>query len=295
MATIRARMTADEHEARRISDLLEQAFEAEGYPVSVYEKVMDGPWTAEILFFDGTPEDAAPRIAERLGADAFSASIEADVLPETDWVVKSLEGLKPVRAGRFMVYGGHDADKLPANAIGIRIEAAQAFGTGHHGTTAGCLDELGRVLTRRNYSRVLDLGTGSGVLAIGIAKLAHVPVLATDIDPVATRIAAENARLNGVQSYLEVLTATGVTHRRFAECGPFDLVVANILARPLMGLAAPIAALMDREATLVLSGLRVSDGPRVIAAYRSQGFRLVRRGVREDWLTLTLANGRAEP
>lgn len=295
MTTIRARITADENEAKRISDILEVAFEDEAYPVSVYEIEMDGPWTAEILFFDGTPEDAAGRIYERVGEDAFAAPIEADILPPTDWVVKSLEGLKPVVAGRFMVHGGHDTEKVPANAFGIHIEAAQAFGTGHHGTTAGCLKELGRLLSRRGYERVLDLGTGSGVLAIGIAKLARVPVLATDIDPLATKIAAENARLNGVQGYLETLTATGVTHRRFSERGPFDLVVANILAKPLMRLAAPITALMDRDATLVLSGLRVSDGPRIIATYRTQGFRLVRRGECEGWLTLTLTNGRAEP
>lgn len=295
MTTIRARITADEFEAKRIADLLEAAFDDEGNPVSVYEIEMDGPWTAEILFFDGAPEDAAGRIRENLGADTFTAPVEADILPPTDWVVKSLEGLKPVAAGRFVVHGSHDRDKVPANAFGIEIEAAQAFGTGHHGTTAGCLAELGRLLSRRGYERVLDLGTGSGVLAIGIAKLAHVPVLATDIDPLATRIAGENARLNGVQNYLETLTATGVTHRRFDECGPFDLVVANILARPLMRLAAPIAALMDRDATLVLSGLRVTDGPRIIATYRTQGFRLVRRAERDGWLTLTLANGRAEP
>lgn len=295
MNIIRARITADEIEAKRIAGILEAAFEDDGNPVSIYEIEMDGPWTAEILFFDGTPGEAEERIRDRVGADAFGAPVVADTLPETDWVVKSLEGLKPVRAGRFMVHGGHDRAKVPANAIGIEIEAAQAFGTGHHGTTAGCLAELGRVLSRRRYSRVLDLGTGSGVLAIAIAKLARVPVLATDIDPVASAIAARNARLNGVQAQVETLTATGVSHRRFAEWAPFDLVVANILAKPLMQLAAPLAALMQSDATLVLSGLRVSDGPRVIAAYRLQGFRLVRRGERDDWLTLTMANGRAEP
>ena len=294
MPMIRARVTADEIEAKRIAGILEAAFEEEAYPVSVYETVMDGPWVAEILFYDGTPDDVRAQILDRVGTDAFAAPVEADVLEEVDWVAKSLESLKPVTAGRFVVHGSHDRDRISPHAIGIEIEAAQAFGTGHHGTTAGCLEELGRVLKRRRYSSILDLGTGSGVLAIAMAKLAHLPVLATDIDPVATRAARQNARLNEVPGLVECVTATGVQHPRIRARAPFDLVVANILARPLMALAHPISQLMAKPGTLVLSGLRVADGPRVIAAYRDQRFRLTHRIEHDDWLTLTFANTRTE-
>ena len=294
MPMIRARVTADELEARRIAGILEAAYEEEAYPVSVYETVMDGPWVAEILFFDGEPEAVKADILDRVGTDAFAAPVEADVLEEIDWVAKGLESLTPVTAGRFVVHGSHDRDRISPYAIGIEIEAAQAFGTGHHGTTAGCLEELCRVLKRRRYSSILDLGTGSGVLAIAMAKLAHLPVLATDIDPVATKAARENARLNEVPGLVECVTAAGVQHPRIRARAPFDLVVANILARPLMALAHPISQLMAKPGTLVLSGLRVADGPRVIAAYCDQRFRLTHRIEHDDWLTLTFANTRVE-
>ncbi|WP_321339225.1 50S ribosomal protein L11 methyltransferase [Breoghania sp.] len=290
MPMIRARATADELEARRIAGILEVAFEEDGYPVSVYETVMDGPWVAEVLFYDGEPEAVKAEILDKVGTDAFAAPLETDVLEEIDWVAKSLESLKPVRAGQFIVHGSHDRDKIESFDIGIEIEAAQAFGTGHHGTTAGCLEELGRLFKRHQYSSILDLGTGSGVLAIAMAKLAKARVLATDIDPIATKAAKANARLNEVPGLIECVTATGVHHSRIRARAPFDLVVANILARPLMALAHPISQLVARPGTLVLSGLRVADGPRVLASYRNQGFRLIHRLERDDWLTLTFAN-----
>ncbi|MDJ0931165.1 50S ribosomal protein L11 methyltransferase [Breoghania sp.] len=294
MPMIRARVTAEETEAKRIAGILEAAFEEEAYPVSVYETVMDGPWVAEILFFDGDPEAVRAEILDKVGTDAFAAPVVTDVLEDIDWIAKGLESLTPVSAGRFVVHGSHDRDKISPYAIGIEIEAAQAFGTGHHGTTVGCLEELCRVLKRRHYKSILDLGTGSGVLAIGMAKLAHLPVLATDIDPVATAAAKANARLNEVLGLVECVTATGVDHPRIRARAPFDLVVANILARPLMALARSISLLMAKPGTLVLSGLRVADGPRVIASYRGQGFRLTHRIEHEDWLTLTFANTRTE-
>ncbi|WP_305986189.1 50S ribosomal protein L11 methyltransferase [Roseibium sp. MMSF_3544] len=293
MKTIRVRIVAEELEAKRIADVLERAFEDEGNPVSIYEATEDGKlWSAEILLFDMEEKEAADLVRDRLGSDAFAAPLEAAELPDINWVEKSLEGLKPVRAGRFFVHGGHDREKVPPGAIGLEIEAALAFGTGHHGTTAGCLEEIDRLLSLREYENILDLGTGTGVLAIAAALKARQTVLATDIDPVATRTALENARLNGAGHLVRGFTANGVEDRRFGLCGPFDLVIANILARPLMKMAKAIGGRTTQTATLVLSGLRVEDGPRILSAYRCQGFVLDKRREKNGWLTLTLVRGR---
>ncbi|MCV0428290.1 MAG: 50S ribosomal protein L11 methyltransferase [Roseibium sp.] len=293
MKTIRVRITAEELEAKRISDVLERAFEDEGYPVTVYEATPNGKiWAAEILLFDVDPEEAAAQVRDRVGADAFAAPLDAEELPDINWVEKSLEGLKPVQAGRFMVHGGHDRDKVPPGAIGLEIEAALAFGTGHHGTTAGCLEEIDRLLSLREYDSILDLGTGTGVLAIAAALKARQVVLATDIDPIATKTALENASLNGARHLVRGFTANGMEDRRFRLYGPFDLVIANILARPLMKMSKSVGEHMAQTATLVLSGLRVEDGPRILFAYRCQGFVLDRRREKDGWLTLTLVRGR---
>ena len=295
MSTIRVRITAPEIEAKRIYELLSRDFEDDGNPVTVFEASADGrDWTAEILLFDMSEGEAAELVKDRLGADAFAAPVEAVELEDINWVEKSLEGLSPVQAGRFFIHGSHDRAKRPLAGISIEIEAALAFGTGHHGTTAGCLIEIDRLLTRRSYERMLDLGTGTGVLAIAMARLSRQPVLATDIDPVATITARANAVHNLAGNLVRTATAAGVDSRIFAEAGPFDLVVANILARPLMRMAAGLSERMTRSATLVLSGLRVEDGPRILFAYGLQGFHLVRRQNRDGWLTLTLVRGRHE-
>ncbi|NVK33783.1 MAG: 50S ribosomal protein L11 methyltransferase [Rhodobacteraceae bacterium] len=294
MKTTRVRIIAEELEAKRIADLLESVFEDDGNPVAIYEATPDGKfWAAEVLLFDVEPDAAILEVQTRVGKDAFTAQIEAEILPDINWVEKSLEGLKPVRAGRFFVHGSHDRDEVPAGGvIGLEIQAALAFGTGHHGTTAGCLEEIDRLFSRQEFIRVLDLGTGTGVLAIAVARLQRQHVLATDIDPVATKTAADNAVINGVGPLVSTFTANGMEDRRFDEFGPFDLVVANILARPLMKMAKSIAAKMTSRATLVLSGLRIEDGPRILFAYSCQGFHLERKSAKDGWLTLTLVRGR---
>lgn len=293
MKTIRVRIVADELEAKRFAELLEQVFEDDGNPVTVFEASEDGKiWAAEVLIFDMEAEEARELVQSRIDGDALAGQLEAEELPDINWVEKSLEGLKPVRAGRFLVHGSHDKDKVPPGAIGLEIEAALAFGTGHHGTTAGCLEEIDRLLSMREYRNILDLGTGTGVLAIAAALKARQTVLATDIDPVATRTALENARLNGAGHLVKGFTANGVEDRRFGLYGPFDLVIANILARPLMRMAKSIGSQMTQTATLVLSGLRIEDGPRILFAYGCQGFILDRKREKDGWLTLTLVRGR---
>lgn len=288
-------MSAAELEAKRISSILESAFEDEGNPVTIFEDSADGKiWTAEILLFDMEIEEAVAQVRDRVGSDAFAVPVDAVELSDVNWVEKSLEGLAPVKAGRFVVHGSHDRSKVPPGALGLEIEAALAFGTGHHGTTAGCLEEIDRLLNMREFDSILDLGTGTGVLAIAAAKLTKQYVLATDIDPVATRTAAENAWLNGVGPLVKTFTANGMEDRKFDLYGPFDLVIANILARPLMKMARSIATRMTDRATLVLSGLRVEDGSRIIFAYGTQGFHLVRKGEKDGWLTLTFERGRAK-
>ena len=209
-------------------------------------------------------------------------------LPETDWVAKSLEGLKPVRAGRFLVHGAHDRDRVKPNDIAIEIEAGQAFGTGHHGTTTGCLIAIEREAKTRTIRNALDVGTGSGVLAIALAKMAKARVLASDIDPVATRVANENVRLNGVAAFVRTLTAAGLSGRAFRERAPYDLVVANILAGPLAALAPAIRRHVAPGGTVILSGLLPEQRTRIVAAYRGTGLLLVRSMIVEGWLTLVL-------
>ena len=186
-----------------------------------------------------TTSSAAPRPRCGVIIDSTGATLllESEALPDIDWVARSLEGLKPVRAGRFFVHGAHDRTLSHVGSIAIEIEAGLAFGTGHHGTTAGCLEMIDRVVRRERPRNALDLGAGSAVLAIAVAKLGRIPVLATDIDPVAIRVARQNVRLNGASAYVQAVTATGFHHPAFAANAPFDLIVANILARPLMQLA----------------------------------------------------------
>ncbi len=216
-----------------------------------------------------------------------SANFTVAPLPERDWVAEGLSGLPPVRAGRFLVHGRHVRSVRRANDIAIEIEAAQAFGTGHHGTTAGCLTAIEAALARRwTIRRAADIGTGTGLLAIAIARMAHVPVVATDIDPVATATARANARHNGVAAYVQAATAIGTGHALYRETGPFDLIVANILAGPLARLATDIRRIAAPGARIILSGLLPDQQRSVTAAYRNTGLRVAGARHVDGWLTL---------
>ncbi|MBB5755258.1 50S ribosomal protein L11 methyltransferase [Prosthecomicrobium pneumaticum] len=276
--------------ANRLAEAISDSDEL-GWPTVATTEQKDGSWTVEIYHEDALDEAALGALTEAvLGPDA-PAFIFTE-LPDENWVAKSLEGLKPVRAGRFLVHGSHDRDKAGIADIAIEIEAGLAFGTGHHGTTAGCLLAIDALGKARRYARILDLGTGTGVLAIAMAKAWKRKVLATDIDPVAVAVAHENARLNGVGPLVETAVAAGFGHPVFTARAPFDLVVANILAGPLVALSAPLARRLAPRATVVLSGLLTEQGPRVVAAYRRQGLRLARADARDGWLTLVLEKGR---
>lgn len=288
MGQTRLHVAATKVEAERIFDALEAAFEEDGLPLAVQEIDEDRDIHEVSLYVDGDPEPAAGRVRELLAQLALPRPVGREALPDIDWVAKSLEGLRPVRAGRFFVHGAHDRDKRRDGDIAIEIEAGLAFGTGHHGTTAGCLEMLESVVAAEHPRNALDLGTGSAVLAIALAKLAGIPVLATDIDPVATDVAAGNARLNGAAGLVEAVTATGFGHPAFAQRGPFDLIVANILAGPLMELAPDMARHLTPDGSLILSGILDRQEEAVLAAYAAAGFRHMRTLHLEGWATIHL-------
>ena len=213
-------------------------------------------------------------------------------LPDQDWIRQSQEGLPPVRAGRFFVYGAHDVGVVPPGVIPIRIEAGLAFGTGHHETTALCLKALSRLAKRQRFARVLDLGCGTGVLAIAAAKLWREPVLATDIDPIAVEVARENARVNEVAPLVRAAVADGLIHPATANLVSFDLICANILVAPLTWLAPTLSAALAPCGIAVLSGLLRNQENLVLSFYRAQGLKL-RESLRDGpWSALVLERPR---
>lgn len=288
MTQTRLYFTAAKAEADRIFAALETAFEEDGLPLALLE-LDEGRDIHEVsLYADEEVDAVEARIVAILSGLALPKAIAREAVPDIDWVARSLEGLKPVRAGRFLVHGGHDRQKRRNGDLSIEIEAGLAFGTGHHGTTAGCLEMLEKVVLRERPRNALDLGTGSAVLAIALAKLARIPVLATDIDPVAVRVAAANARLNHVKNLVETAAAPGFHHPIFAARAPFDLIAANILARPLMMLAPQMARHIAPGGSIVLSGILERQRDAVVSAYVGQKFRHVRTLHREGWVTIHL-------
>ena len=248
----------------------------------------DKQWCVEVHF--AQPPDLEPlrSMFAAASSEALARRLVVDKIPARDWVKESLAGLAPVGAGRFLVHGAHDRARVPPNRICIEIEAATAFGTGHHGTTRGCLLALDALARHQAPRHILDLGTGSGVLAIAAAKLWRAPVLATDIDIHAVRAARGNAAKNGVRGLVETVQAAGLTAPRVAACAPFDLVLANILLTPLQRLAAPLARSLWPHARVVLSGVLAGQAEAAISAYRSQGLMLERRIPLDEWVTLVM-------
>jgi ribosomal protein L11 methyltransferase len=289
-----ARLVTDRATAQRLAEFLTESLDEQNVVVAAFESD-GGNWTTAIYFSD-PPNETATRalIALELGAESANALVFERV-EARDWVAASLEGLAPVAAGRFLVHGRHDRARVRANRIGIEIEAALAFGTGHHGTTRGCLLALDHLAKRSLVNRervmrlrVLDVGTGTGVLAIAAAKALRTRVVASDIDPRALMVARENARLNRTAPAIEFNAAGGLDAHHFLKCGPFDLILANILLGPLQRLARPLARLLAPGAHVVLSGLLNNQAQAALIAYRAQGLVLQRRIILDEWTTLVL-------
>lgn len=283
--TVVARLACDQSTAERLAAFLGEtlddavcaAFEDDG-----------GQWRLAI-HFAVPPDDASLRAQVALaGGGAAAAALSIETVDEVDWVAQSLAGLRPVRAGCFLVHGAHDRSSVKPNDIGIEIEAALAFGTGHHGTTRGCLLALDHLAKRRRAARVLDLGTGSGVLAIAAAKRLHARVVASDIDRVALAAARGNARLNRTAPAINFVRAAGTQAHTIVASAPYDLIFANILLGPLMRLAVPLRRLTARGGRIVLSGLLPAHANAALTIYLAQGLALERRIALEGWMTLVL-------
>jgi ribosomal protein L11 methyltransferase len=356
--TTAARLTTDESTAHWLQAALAECCDGEAVAVSIAQEA-DGRWSLALHFRDrpnesvvrSLIESAAAKKAHQDFAQALARALTFETLAPTDWVRKSLEGLTPVEAGRFLVHGRHDRSRVGINRIAIQIEASLAFGTGHHASTRGCLLALDRIMKRgracpakslpsgltwldprvgtgfakkdmlkqsdkagwrfeekpsrssrerrtrgdataarrgKKKAAVLDIGTGTGVLAIAAAKALHRPVVASDIDARAVAIARDNIRINGVAAGVEIVHAAGVGARRFRERSPFSVVFANILLDPLVKLATPIAKLVAPNGRVVLSGLLNAQGAAAIASYRARGLALAQRIALGGWTTLVL-------
>jgi ribosomal protein L11 methyltransferase len=255
----------------------------EGAAYSILEEDEDrGIWRIDAF---PTSDEQADAFRRSLGG--FPAlTVKTEPLADADWLAMALSGLPPVRAGRFFVYGMHDRGRTPPNAVNLRIEAGAAFGTGHHGTTVGCLMAYDRLLKARRFERVLDVGCGTGVLAIAAAKCGSTTAVGTDIDRVSVRISRENARVNRVRA--RFVHANGLRHPDVRAFAPYDLVFANILARPLVALAGPIHGALRPGGVAILSGLLRTQERMVRAAYLARGFRLKSRIHRDAWASLVL-------
>src|SRR6201991_4492959 len=216
----------NEHAAKRVVDVLTEIFFDGDAAVAAFEQP-DGRWDVTVHFAEEPDQALLREIVTNAASSEIAGTLTFETVEAKDWVKASLEDLVPVPAGRFVVHGSHDREHVPANKLAIEIEAALAFGTGHHGTTRGCLLLLDHVLKARAPKRVLDLGTGTGVLAIAAAKALRRGVFASDIDPPSVQVARENARLNETGHLVEMIRATGFSAPQFSRRGPFDLVLAN--------------------------------------------------------------------
>jgi ribosomal protein L11 methyltransferase len=274
--------------AMELSDALEACPWPEALAVSMVEtdEARD-LWRIEAIYADEPEAGDIDEALQRAGLGNRKLSIGA--VPQKDWVRESLAGLAPVVAGRLFVHGNHDRHLRPPGSINIEIDAGLAFGTGHHNTTRGCLLAVQRTLKSYKPVNCLDVGCGSGVLAIAVCKLTGVPAIASDIDADAVKVTRDNARINGTAHLMRCVTAAGLDHPSISAHAPYDLIVANILARPLMSLAPAIARALSTRGRLILSGLTSDQVRMVRASYLAQGLCIVDTLIDANWATLTLA------
>lgn len=271
------------HAASSLQDFTEPAPDA----LTIFENG-PGRWRLEAFFNDWIDgRDVASEIAAFVGKPLPPFVVEN--VPDLNWVAISQAALPPVEAGRFVVHGSHDCGRVARGPSTILIDAGEAFGTAHHATTLGCLLAIDRITRVQAFDTILDLGCGSGVLAIALAKaLPGADIIATDMDPQSVKVAAANMRLNGVGNRIATAVAAGVNHMWLRQSPPFGLIVANILAGPLIELAPALAKKVTRGGTLLLSGILIPQAPQVIAAYRACGFHILRHDRITGWSTLTL-------
>jgi ribosomal protein L11 methyltransferase len=330
--TVMGTLITDEQSARRVADRFAEAFFGTEVAVSLVDHG-HGQWRVAFYFGREIDEGSVRDLAVAAAGAKAAKGLRFERIAAKNWVAESLLGLKPITVGRFMVHGAHDRDRVPPNRIGIEIEAALAFGTGHHGSTRGCLVALDRLCKSMNSARrkqisplsckgrgeahrvrrpktlnrlalarrpspfrqsssfphILDLGTGSGVLAIAAAKSLRRRVLASDIDALAVRVARDNARFNRRGPFVRICRANGLAAASIRAGAPFDLVFANILLAPLQRLATPMTRIVVKRGRVVLSGLLNAQANAARAAYPH--FTLERRIAIEEWTTLVLRRG----
>jgi ribosomal protein L11 methyltransferase len=271
--------------ARSIVGLLEETLDPPPDAVTLFE---DGPsaWRIE-AYGAHLPDAAALAVSLEAAIGRPVPALVAEAVPDLNWVAVSQAALPPVVAGRFIVHGSHDRGRIPRGPGAILIDAGEAFGTAHHATTLGCLLAIDGLARRRRFRRVLDLGGGSGVLAIGVARaMRDAQVLASDSDPNAIEVASANAEANGARQ-IAFACAFGLAHPWLRHAGPFDLIIANILAGPLRALATAIGKSLRRGGYVVLSGILDPEAPTVVASYVAQGFALQEHRRIAGWSTLT--------
>jgi ribosomal protein L11 methyltransferase len=278
---------ADKTRAEALGTALED-LEPAPTGVGVFE-LEDGSGRWEVgAYFTDTPDDI---VLSLLAAAHGAAPFAVSELPETDWVAHVRRELHPVEAGRFFLYGAHDADRVPEGRVALLIEAAMAFGTGHHGTTKGCLEAYDRLLTQGIVpERVADIGAGTAVLAIAAALTSPGRVIASDIDPVAVEVAVANAAANGVAERVACVESAGFDHPDLAAGAPYDLIFANILKGPLLSLAPAMATHVASGGHVILSGILNEQAAEVLEAYAAEGLRLVDRAELGEWTTLTFSS-----
>jgi ribosomal protein L11 methyltransferase len=291
----RVRITMDDTgAARSIAGLIEESVIRQPLAVTLFEAPGDG-WVVDAYYEDAI---GLAEIADLVdgGPAVRSANITIEVVPDENWVAVSQAGLPPVVAGRFLVHGSHDRAIGRLKRDAIEIDAGEAFGTAHHATTLGCLTAIDRLTRARAFTRVLDLGCGSGVLAIAAARvLPKAAIIASDFDPEAVRVAGENVRKNALAGRIALVAALGLDHPALRRRAPYDLVIANILAEPLIALAQRLAGVIPPRGVVVLSGILQSQAAAVLAAYGAAGFARERVDWLNGWVTLTIRRRAERP
>ncbi|MDP5085349.1 MAG: 50S ribosomal protein L11 methyltransferase [Yoonia sp.] len=277
---------AGEDAAYQLAEALEDMV-PEPTGVGVFE-IEDGSglWEVAAYFLEWPDAGMLAVFSALYKAKPFNIS----TIPEQDWVSKVQRELAPVRAGRFFVYGSHDADQVPADKVPLLIDAAMAFGTGHHGTTKGCLEAFDSLLEQGfSGGRILDIGCGTAVLAMAAAKVLPHSVMASDIDPVAIEVAQANVISNGLEGRISCVVAAGFGAPELKNNGPYDLIFANILKGPLVALAPDMARNVTAGGYVILSGILNEQADEVVEVYNQSGFNFMQKSMIVDWTTLILS------